>query len=190
MIPVGSTVRWRPDIVRGGPIGKITSYPDPRTAEIDGRGWLVSASLLEAVDMPDDTDPTAPLLAVIEMQLAEIDRLGAEVEGLRGRPEDLPSRFDFDAALIEYQTDSTDAARRKYPELVRVWDEVDELRGATDSVSADEYQQAEDRGDHWVSLAADAAEAIDKLVAEEEMSRAVQDVLELWADLLDGRTER
>lgn len=94
MIPVGSTVRWRPDIVRGGPIGKITSYRDARTAEIDGRGWLVSASLLEAVDMPDDTDPTAPLLAVIEDQMEKLDDLRGElkdatdeIEGLREYPD-------------------------------------------------------------------------------------------------------
>lgn len=85
MIPVGATVRWRPDVVRGGPIGKVTSYRDARTAEIDGRGWFVSVSLLEPVDMPDD-----PMLAVIEQQLELIDDLRGElkdatdeIEGLR-----------------------------------------------------------------------------------------------------------
>lgn len=89
MIPVGATVRWRPDVVRGGPIGKVTSYRDARTAEIDGRGWFVSVSLLEPVDMPDD-----PMLAVIEQQLELIDDLRGElkdatdeIEGLREYPD-------------------------------------------------------------------------------------------------------
>lgn len=94
MISVGTMVRWRPDVVRDGPIGKITSYRDARTAEIDGRGWFVSVSLLEPVDMLDDQDPIDPMLAVIEQQLELIDDLRGElkdatdeIEGLREYPD-------------------------------------------------------------------------------------------------------
>lgn len=92
MIPIGTTVRWRPDIAAGGPIGTITGYPKPRMADIDGRGWLVSVGLLEAVGMTEQ--PSDPLVAVIEMQVEALDDLRAElkeatdeIEGLREYPE-------------------------------------------------------------------------------------------------------
>lgn len=91
--------------------------------------------------------------------------------------------------LAEHRFDSTDYLRQLYPDLTRIWDELDDLRGAPDSVSADEYQEQEDRADHWISLAHRAANAIDELVANEDMSEGVQKVLEKWADLLDGRVE-
>ena len=104
-------------------------------------------------------------------------------------PKPRPAPFDFAAALIDYQTDTTDALREKYPKLHRVWDELDELRGAPDSVSADEYQAEEDRADRWQSIAERSAERIDELVAEHDMSAHVQSVLENVADLLDGRID-
>lgn len=36
--------------------------------------------------------------------------------------------FDLKLAIAEMQTDTTDAYRERYPELVKVWNELDDLR--------------------------------------------------------------
>ncbi|QDP67025.1 MAG: hypothetical protein Unbinned3138contig1000_67 [Prokaryotic dsDNA virus sp.] len=104
-------------------------------------------------------------------------------------PRPASERFDFDAALIEYQSDTTDAAREKYPELQRVWDELDELRACTSdqyTVPADEYEDLEKDMTYLRGVIESAAARVDKLVADDDMSGTVQTSLEsisddLWA---------
>lgn len=49
MIPIGSSVRWHPDLgVKSDWVGVVTANPRPRMVECDGRGQI-SVGLLEVV---------------------------------------------------------------------------------------------------------------------------------------------
>ena len=99
-------------------------------------------------------------------------------------------RFDPRPAIARMQTDTTDALRDMHPDLTWVWDELDEVRGLVDNtVPVKEFDEVEERANHWVSLSTLCAARIDKLVTECDMSAEVQAELEAVADLLDGRTE-
>jgi len=65
--------------------------------------------------------------------------------------------------LTEYQTDTTDYLRELHPNLVRVWDELDDLRA-----SADE-SEAQDALDNLLSDVEKIADALWEVIAECEI---------------------
>lgn len=69
MIPINATVRWRPDIYKAPPLGKVTAR-NGRRLEIGGGGWWVSEGLLEVVEMDGTTrdDEIAGLQALVVQQ--------------------------------------------------------------------------------------------------------------------------
>ena len=78
MIPIGSQVRWRPDVYKAPPIGRVTAHRGA-SVEIDGRGWWVASALLEVVgemtDLQAHRDYAAALESRIDELLAERDAL-------------------------------------------------------------------------------------------------------------------
>lgn len=70
----GDTVRWKPDYRPNGQPMPVHDVPERGFVRLDGpQGSLVSTTLLELVESAPDEDDG--LMAVVEAQMAEIDRL-------------------------------------------------------------------------------------------------------------------
>jgi hypothetical protein len=106
MIPVGSQVRWRPDVYKAPPIGRVTAHRGA-SVEIDGRGWWVASALLEVVgEMLDTTisDLHARIAALEAERDALQDVIAEQVEALADMEpaptaDELERRKDLEAFL-------------------------------------------------------------------------------------------
>ena len=83
--------------------------------------------------------------------------------------------FDSLAAVARMNYDDTSHHRERWPSLVWVWDELDELRRCQDeAIDPDDHQKALDELDE---LRADAAEAVRLLLEPEPDMDRVQAIL-------------